>query len=93
MSKRKKITVTNHAIRRYIERALGFTNVGRETVQKIAEDRREKLINSMLESYNRSKFMAVKNGYSYYINVGLVLVIEHKTRRLKTILFEREFKL
>ena len=93
MSKRKKITVTNHAIRRYIERALGLAGAGRKGVQEIAEDRREKLIEAMLESYNRSKFMAVKNGFSYYVDGKLVLVIKHKTRELKTVLYEREFKL
>lgn len=92
MIKRKKITVTNHAIRRYIERAYPL-KVSRERVQELEVQDREKIIAELLDDYKRAKLIRVNNGHTYYRAGSLVLVIEHGTRRLKTVLNLNKFKL
>ena len=92
MGRRKKITVTNHAIRRYIERYYNINN-NRELVQEIEKRDREKIIDELLNMYNRAALLGTKTDHTYYNIGGLVLVVEHGTRRLKTILFESKFKL
>ena len=92
MGKRKKITVTNHAIRRYIERCYHI-NDNRELVQAIEKKDREKIIDKLLNMYNGARLLGTKSKHTYYCINGLVLVVEHGTRRLKTVLFEDQFKL
>ena len=92
MGKRKKITVTNHAIRRYIERHYNINN-NRELVQEIEKRDRENIIDELLRMYNKALLLGTKNEHTYYSINELVLVVEHGTRRLKTVLFEKQFKL
>ena len=92
MGKRKKITVTNHAIRRYIERVYNINN-NRDLVQDIEKKDREKIIDELLNMYNTARLIGTKNDHTYYNNKRFVLVVEHGTRRLKTILFLKQFKL
>ena len=92
MGRRKKITVTNHVIRRYIERYYNINN-NRKLVQEIEKRDREKIIDELLNMYNKAHLLGTKNDHTYYSSNNLVLVVEHGTRRLKTILFEKQFKL
>ena len=92
MGRRKKITVTNHVIRRYIERAYHIEN-NRELVQAIEKRDREKIIDELLNMYNEAYLLATKNNHTYYNSGKFVLVVEHGTRRLKTILYGDQFKL
>ena len=92
MGKRKKITVTNHAIRRYIERGYNIKG-NRNLVQDIEKRDREKIIDELLNMYNSASLINTKNEHTYYLSGNLVLVVEHGTRRLKTILYESKFKL
>lgn len=92
MGKRKKITVTNHAIRRFIERGYNIKN-NRSLVQAIEKRDREKIIDQLLIMYNSAVLVGTKNDHTYYDSDGLILVIEHGTRRMKTILYESKFKL
>ena len=92
MGKRKKITVTNHAIRRYIERGYHIKD-NRELVQEIEKSDREEIIDKLLKMYNGARLLGTKNEHTYYVISKFVLVVEHGTRRLKTILYEDQFKL